>query len=126
MKIVKNLMLLVVIVGLVCSAYAADPVDNIVNNGLADIKRFEGQASGLTPAPSANAMRILKLMDLSYKRLQGSKNQGDPSWQEVNQRYVSLKAQLEGLMNPTKASSTNSSVGNFKARSQEVHSQRQA
>ncbi|MGB0743232.1 MAG: hypothetical protein ACPGSB_01790, partial [Opitutales bacterium] len=81
-------------------AQATEPVDSIVKNAVIDIERYEKQASGLTPERKSNALRILKLMNLSYERLQGSKNQTDPSWIEVNQRYISLQAKLEGLMNP--------------------------
>lgn len=81
-------------------AHAIEPADNTIKNALTDIIRFEQQSQGLTSSRASNVNRILKLMNLSYERLQGSPNQTDPSWQEVNQRYVNLKAQLEQLLAP--------------------------
>ncbi|MBZ0167255.1 MAG: hypothetical protein K8I00_10660 [Candidatus Omnitrophica bacterium] len=100
MKSTAQIFCILLSLGLITTVFAAEPADGIIKNALADIVRFEQQASGLTPARSSNANRILKLLNLSHERLQGSQNQDDPSWQEVNQRYVNLRGQLEGLLNP--------------------------
>ena len=72
--------------------------DNSVKNAQIDIARFEQQANGLTSARRSNVRRILKLLNLSYARLQQSPHQGDPDWQQVNQRFQVLQLQLEGLL----------------------------
>jgi len=92
--------------GTIGTAMATQPADNVIKNALIDIQRFEQQASGITPARRSQARRILKLLNLSHERLNGSTHHSDPSWQEVNQRYITLKGQLKGLQNPsTKKSS---------------------
>lgn len=101
MKTFQKLLLITCALSFILPANAAEPVDTIVKNAVADIERFEAQAEGLTPARKSNAKRIAKLMDLSYQRLQTSKNQTDPSWIEVNQRYLKLQTKLETLSNPT-------------------------
>ncbi|VAX06251.1 hypothetical protein MNBD_GAMMA26-988 [hydrothermal vent metagenome] len=98
--------------GLMASVLAADPADNIIKNAQIDIARFEQQANGLTPTRSSNARRILKLLNLSHQRLQNSQNQDHPSWQEVNQRFVSLKSQLEGLLKPGATSAATAAPAN--------------
>lgn len=104
-KLLNRLLLCFCILGFSSTGHSAEPADKIIKDALADIQRFEQQASGLTPARASNARRILKLVNLSFDRLKTSSNQSDPSYQEVNQRYESLKGQLEGLINPTAASS---------------------
>ncbi len=104
MKPAHQILAFLLCFGLMTGVLAADPADNIIKNAQIDIARFEQQANGLTPARSSNARRVLKLLNLSHQRLQGSTNQSDPSWQEANQRFVSLKTQLEGLLNPGTAS----------------------
>ncbi len=89
---------------------ATPAADNVIKNALADIQRFETQASGLTPERRSNAKRILKLLNLSHERLNSSSNKADPSWKEVNQRYLALKAQLENLMTPAGATNQPASV----------------
>lgn len=106
MKPAYQILALLFSVGLAASVFAAAPADNIIKNAQLDIARFEQQANGLTPARSSSARRILKLLNLSHQRLQGSRNQSHPSWQAVNQRFVSLKSQLEGLLDPGAAGVT--------------------
>lgn len=72
--------------------------DNTLKNAQIDIARFEKQANGLTPARRSNAKRILKLLDLSYARLEQSTHKDDPAWQAVNERFNNLKSQLENLV----------------------------
>lgn len=95
------LLLSVLMFGVINTVSATQPADHIIKNAIADISRFEQQASGLTPARRSNAKRILKLLNLSHERLTHSTNQTDPSWQDVNQRYLTLKTQLEGLQVPS-------------------------
>lgn len=86
---------------LFCTAtVAAEPADRVIENAKSDILRFEQQAQDLTPERASSARRILKLMALSHERLQTSSKRSDPSWKEVNQRYVDLTVRLEGLLNP--------------------------
>lgn len=99
MTFIRSGLILTLVFALSAPAMAAEPVDKAVQNALTDIVRFEQQAQGLTPARASNARRILKLLDLSYERLQGA-DRTDPAWQEVNQRYVTLKAGLEQLLQP--------------------------
>jgi hypothetical protein len=84
---------------------ASEPADSIIANALTDLERYQAQAGALTPGRSANANRILKLMNLSQQRLATSPNQTDPSWVEVNDGYVALQSQLENLLNPPAADS---------------------
>ncbi len=81
--------------------YATDPVDSVVKNAIIDITRFEQQAQGLTAARKSNIRRILKLMELSYQRLQESPNKTHISWIEADQRYAQLQSQLQNLMQPS-------------------------
>lgn len=106
MKTFQKILCITCALGFVILAKAVEPVDAVVKNAVADIQRFEKQAEGLTPARKSNAKRIIKLMDLSYQRLQASKNQTDPSWIEVNQRYLELQVQLNKLLNPSTTEST--------------------
>lgn len=87
-----------------CLSTAAEAKDRIITNAELDIARFEKQANGLTSARAANVRRLLKLMNLSIQRLQQSKDHNDPAWKLVEQRFTSLKGQLEGLLGASKAS----------------------
>ncbi len=89
---------------------ATEPADKIIANAQTDLERYESQASALTPGRAANARRMLKLMNLSYERLESSGNRDDPSWIEVNDRYLSLQKQLENLINPAASTATTSST----------------
>lgn len=88
---------------IVFSVFAILPLDgaaadNTIQNAQQDIARFEQQAAGLSASRTSNIRRILKLLDLSYGRLESFANHADPAWQEVNQRFLSLKNQLETLL----------------------------
>ncbi len=105
MHLLKIVLTVLISVTIATAASAIEPADSVIKNALADIERFEQQASGLTPQRASNARRILKLLNLSQERLNGSSNQSDPSWQAVNQRYDSLKGQLESLLDPAASAS---------------------
>jgi hypothetical protein len=99
--------LLVVTLIAVCPAQAKD---RIVQNAEADIQRFEQQAQGLTPARKSQARRILRLLELSHSRLQSAGDHNTPDWQAVNQRYVDLRNQLQGLSQTNSATSAATAV----------------
>ncbi|MEW6536874.1 MAG: hypothetical protein AB1454_14785 [Candidatus Auribacterota bacterium] len=106
MKYVNPFLLSIVFLGIILSS-TTEAIDSIIKTAESDIIRFEQQAQGLTPSRRSNAQRILKLLDISHERLQTSTNQNDPSWQEVNQRYINLKKQIEEWLAPTQPEAQN-------------------
>ena len=91
-----------ILFSLFCLPSISTANDPAIKNAQIDIVRFEKQANGLTPARSSNAKRILKLLNLSHQRLLQSSHQNEPSWIEMNQRYLSLQTQLELIISPSK------------------------
>jgi len=83
------------------SLWAIVPADDVIKNALADLERYEGQASSLSPGQSAGANRILKLLRLSRDRLDSSPNKTDPSWIAVDERYAILQSSLEEIVSPS-------------------------
>ncbi|HHH35957.1 MAG TPA: hypothetical protein ENK48_03895 [Gammaproteobacteria bacterium] len=106
MKLASPTLLLAIAIGFMGLYTAPVAADTILRNAEADIARFEQQASGLSAARSSNVRRILKLMNLSHQRLQQYPNHDDPAWRQINQRYVSLQGQLEGLLKPQQSAQT--------------------
>ena len=96
----RHMILCAVVISAVGSAStlsAAEPIDNVVKNAVIDIERYEAQAVELNADRKSQVRRMMKLVDMSHQRLQESTNQTDASWQEVNERYLVLKARLDGL-----------------------------
>ncbi len=104
MKEIIRIVLLALLLIIPSISLNAGTTDSTIKNGRADIARFEQQAAGLTSSRAASVRRILKLTTLAHKRLENSPDHGDPVWQEVNQRFLSLENQLQALLNPQKNS----------------------
>ena len=104
MKEIIRIVLLALLLIVPSISLNAGTTDSTIKNGRADIARFEQQAAGLTSSRAASVRRILKLTTLAHRRLENSPDHGDPVWQEVNQRFLSLENQLQALLTPQKNS----------------------
>lgn len=85
---------------------AAEPADNQIKGAIMDIERYEKQFSGQTSANPSSVKRSLKLLSLTRQRLDSSPNKGHESWVQADQRYQTLVAHMNNLLNPGAASST--------------------
>ena len=74
----------------------ATAADNLIKSAQGDLDRLEKQAASLKPG-SSSVKRTQKLLGLTEKRLNSSKNQSHPSWTEANQRLQALKQRLSDL-----------------------------
>jgi hypothetical protein len=80
-------------------------VDRNVTAALADIEKYEQQFAGQTTASKTNVNRVLKLLKITRQRLDKAPDHSQPAWQEADQRYNALVTHMNGLLNPSGATS---------------------
>ncbi len=80
------------------AASASKPADSKIRAAVADLKRYEAEASRLSPSRKASAKRLLKLLDLTAGRLKESKKKKHPSWVAANKRLAALRRNLRRLV----------------------------
>lgn len=81
------------------SLTGAEPADSQIKGAILDLERYEGQFLGKTSANASSVKRSLKLLTLTRQRLDSSPNKSHPSWAEADQRYKTLVAHMNNLVN---------------------------
>jgi hypothetical protein len=99
MKKVFASLIYVMIAGL-GTATAFSQTDGQIQGALSDIGKYEKQFKDKTTFSASSVKRTLKLLTLTRQRLDSSPNKTSPSWKEVDTRYNTLVAYLNGLLEP--------------------------
>lgn len=92
------------------SLTGVEPADRQIEGALLDLERFEGQFLGQTSAQASSVNRNLKLLTLTRQRLDSSPNKSHPSWAEADQRYKTLVAHMNNLINGNASASAPAST----------------
>ncbi|WP_288903767.1 hypothetical protein [uncultured Sneathiella sp.] len=103
--IMKKLLLAGFLFVFILTGTAFADVDRNVTAALADIEKYEQQFAGQTTASKTNVNRVLKLLKITRQRLDKAPDHSQPAWQEADQRYNTLVTHMNGLLNPSGATS---------------------
>ncbi|MBO0333876.1 hypothetical protein J0X12_09635 [Sneathiella sp. CAU 1612] len=103
--IMKKLLLAGFLFVFILTGTAFADVDRNVTAALADIEKYEQQFAGQTTASKTNVNRVLKLLKITRQRLDKAPDHSQPAWQEADQRYNALVTHMNGLLNPSGATS---------------------